>query len=274
MRAQPAEKKMLKGISLIAQHKIINLEAGLTHPSDLALSTDHKSLWTVSDKTKAIFKLNLKGELQFSESFFVDAYDLEGVTINSSGDTLYTTNEDNNEVIAIDIKTRKIIKKRPLSAMKGFDSIRKFFPEIPDNKGLEGITFKTGSDRIYVIKESQPGLLIELDTDLETIQHARLLNQSNGFTEPDTPQKKLDFSGLSYDPSSDLFWIISDKGRCIFIYDWNKDLVIQTFKLSYKEGTKNKTIRKAEGVAIDRIGRRLYVVSEKDAVLYIFELLH
>ena len=265
---------MLKGLSLIGQYKIIDSQAGLTQPSDLALSLDRKTLWTVSDNTKAIFKLNLNGELIFNESFLVDTSDLEGITINKSGDTLYTTKEDSNELMSIDVKTRRITRQQPISAMKGFQTISRYFPETPDNKGLEGITFNPVNGSLYALKERDPGLLIELDTDLESIIEVRLLNKSNGFIETDTPQKKLDFSGISYDSLSDLFWIVSDKGRCIFLYDWNKDHVIQTLKLSYKQDSKTKTIRKAEGIAIDPIDRRLYIVSEEDVMLFVFKLLY
>ena len=33
---------------------------------------------------------------------------------------------------------------------------------------------------------------------------------------PELKAEKLDFSGLSYDSSSDTLWIVSDKGRCLF----------------------------------------------------------
>ena len=84
--------------------------------------------------------------------------------------------------------------------------------------------------------------------------------------------EKLDFSGLSYDNSSDTLWIVSDKGRCLFQYDWAGDTVFQRLDLTISTGDKPKQIRKPEGVAFDHGRERMYVVSDRDADLYVFKL--
>ena len=50
-------------LTLIAQHRILDRAAGLNEPSGLTLNADGSALYTVSDDTKAIFKLDLKGRL-------------------------------------------------------------------------------------------------------------------------------------------------------------------------------------------------------------------
>ena len=64
-------------LSLIGEHRILDKGAGLNEPSGLTLNTDGTALYTVSDDTKAIFKLDLKGRLRISESFFIGVDDLE-----------------------------------------------------------------------------------------------------------------------------------------------------------------------------------------------------
>ena len=70
----------------------------------------------------------------------------------------------------------------------------------------------TSNNHVVVVKERQPGLLIELNSTLTTILSTRVLQASQGFTHPELKAEKLDFSGLSYYSSSDTLWIVSDKG--------------------------------------------------------------
>ena len=160
-----------------------------------------------------------------------------------------------------------------LSAMKNYKSIKEHFTSNITNKGLEGITINPKSGSLFVVKEGQPGLLIEISSNLSTILDAKLLTPLNGFNHPKIPEKKLDFSGLSYDCSRDLLWIASDKGRCIFLYDWAQDNVVQRIDLTRSLQQKKKLIRKFEGVAVDINGEFLYAVSEQDCKLYTYKII-
>ena len=104
---------------------------------------------------------------------------------------------------------------------------------------------------MVVVKERQPGLLIELDLTPTAILSKRVMHPSQGFMHPELKAEKLDFSDLSYDSSSDTLWIVSDKGRCLFQYDWAGDTLLQRLDLTISTGDKPKLIRKPEGVAID-----------------------
>ena len=74
-----------------------------------------------------------------------------------------------------------------------------------------------------------------------------MLHANHGFVHPELKADKLDFSGLSYDSSSDNLWISSDKGECLFQHDWTRDTVIQRLDLTISTGDKPKRIRKPEG---------------------------
>ena len=107
--------------------------------------------------------------------------------------------EWSNSVVVVDLSSRRERYRRPLSAMANYDTIAHHFPDPPANNGLEGITVNTRNDHVVVVKEHQPGLLIELDSSLTTILSTRLLQPSQGVMHPELEAEKLDFSGLSYD---------------------------------------------------------------------------
>ena len=259
-------------LELLHRHRIRDPGLGLNEPSGLTLNGDGSALYTVSDDTKAIFRLDLKGRVSVSDSFFIGLDDLEGIAIRSDDSELLVVQEGSNSVVVVDLNTRRERSRCPLSAMTNYDTIAHHFPDPPDNNGLEGITVNTRNDHVVVVKEHQPGLLIELDSSLTTILSTRVLQPSQGFIHPELKAEKLDFSGLSYDSSSDTLWIVSDKGRCLFQYDWARDTVLQRLDLTISTGDKPKRIRKPEGVAFDPDRNRLYVVSDRDGDLYVFRL--
>jgi uncharacterized protein YjiK len=156
--------------------------------------------------------------------------------------------------------------------MAGYDTIARFFVNSPPNKGLEGITWNTDTGSIFVVKEGTPGLLIELSADLATIRRHVLLNEANGFVDDEVAGDELDFSGVCYDRNRKYFWIVSDKGRRLFLHDWKRNRVIQSFPLAYSINGKYREIKKAEGVAVDPTSNRLFVVSDKEARLYVFDI--
>ena len=259
-------------LELLSRHRIRDPGLGLNEPSGLTLNRDGSALYTVSDDTKAIFRLDLQGTVSVSDSFFIGLDNLEGIAIRSDDSELLVVQEESNSVVVVDLNSRKERYRRPLSAMTNFDTIAHHFPDPPDNNGLEGITVNTRNNHVVVVKECQPGLLIELDSSLTTILSTRVLQPSQGFIHPELEAEKLDFSGLSYDRSNDTFWIVSDKGRCLFQYDWTGDTVLQRLDLTISSGDKPKRIRKPEGIAFDPGRKRMYVVSDRDADLYVFKL--
>ena len=178
---------------------------------------------TPSVNTKAIFRLDLKGRVSVSDSFFIGLDDLEGIALRGNDSELLVVQERSNSVVVVDLSSRRERYRRPLSAMTNYDTVAHHFPDPQDNNELEGITVNTRNNHVVVVKERQPGLLIELDSTLTTILSTRMLQASQGFMHPDLKSEKLDFSGLSYDSSSDTLWIVSDKGRCLFQYDWAGD---------------------------------------------------
>ena len=251
--------------------KIKNKSEGLSEPSGLALAHEQNALWTISDDTKKVFKLNLEGDMKKGDSFDLPDKGLEGITVDPTGTCVITVKEESNEIIKIDVDTRMVIQRQGLTKMAGYDAIASYFSDAA-NKGLEGITWNDATGTIFVLKEGNPGLLIELSSDLETIQGYQLLNEENGFCDLDVDPEDIDFSGLCYDQCRDCLWIISDKAQRYFLYDWTKHVVVQSAKLTYSKKGRERDIEKAEGVAIAPSGDRLYVVSDEEVRLYVFEI--
>ncbi len=251
-------------------YKIKDKNEGLIEPSGLALSHDGNALWTVSDNTEKVFKLSLDGKLQKSESFEITDRDLEGIALDASGKFLFVVKEAENEIIKINIAEQIEVDRKPLSEMSGYQVIAQYFQNSPPNKGLEGITWNIDTGSIFVLKEALPGLLIEVSADLTAIQNHILLAESNGFFDAKVSPNKLDFSGICYDQVRKQFWIVSDKGQKVFLFDHNQNRVIESFSLGYHQKSKHKKIKKAEGIALHPNSNHLFVVSDKEARLYQF----
>ena len=259
-------------LELLEHHPIRDAASGLNEPSGLALDRQGTSLYTVSDDTKIIFNLDLQGRIIPDSSCLINIKDLEGVAVTADGKMILAVQEESNSIIQFDIISRKEIQQIPLTTLKNYDQIAVYFNHKNQNKGLEGITINFNNNHIFVVKEGEPGLLIELDSKCETIMNHCKLNEKHGFKHPRIKSEKLDFSGLSYDYTSDTIWITSDKGECLFHFNFDDKQVLNRLDLPRESDTQSKRVAKSEGIAFDPNNRRLYIVSERDCELYIYQL--
>ncbi len=121
-------------------------------------------------------------------------------------------------------------------------------------------------------------MLIELRADLRAILDYWILDEARGFTVPGVPQEVLDVSGITYDTQRKVFWLVSDKGKSLFVYDGHQHKVTQRIPLGYRVGKgkgigRYQRIQKAEGVALSQDGATLTIVSDKkDARLYVYAI--
>ena len=63
----------------------------------------------------------------------------------------------------------------------------------------------------------------------------------------------------------------SDKGECLFHYDWNNNRVLQRLELTIQGDGKQKRVRKIRRGG-DRSGKETYVVGERDGHLYTYKI--
>lgn len=260
-------------LTFLDRMKIEDEDFGLHEPSGLALSRDRKALWVISDDTDRIIKLALDGTVLEDGTFDIPDRNLEGIALHPTEASLFVVKESNNEILKIGLDEREVLDRKRLNEMEGFATVAEFFQGGGANKGLEGITWNDDTGVIVVVKEGEPGLLIEVSADLERILRFDLLSGEDGIRDSDLEPGEIDFSGLWYDSNSGLFWIVSDKARRLYLYSWGEG-VVRSAALGYAKDGEYKEIKKAEGIALDTDTSALYVVSDDEARLYIFDVRH
>ncbi len=225
---QNVDQKKFNSTTLI---KTIKLE--VPEPSGLTFSNDLKTLWTVSDEDSTVFQINTEGKIL--KSLKMNGFDLEGIcTIN---DSLFAVIFERTREVAIVDTTGKEIKRFKLD-VAGYD-----------NQGLEGIAFNQNNNHFFIIKEKEPCLLMEYDFDFNLLRE-------------DTLKFSSDVSGLFYDKSEDLLWVLSDENSSINMIDMQREV---QQKLSFN-------LIQPEGIAINLAEKLLYIVSDRKEELYIFRV--
>ncbi|MCW8931848.1 MAG: SdiA-regulated domain-containing protein, partial [Gammaproteobacteria bacterium] len=218
------------------------------------------------------FKISLTGKLKKKKTLIIPDSELEGITLIKNGKYALVIKESNNELIEINIDSRTVTNRKCLMHMSAYDSVADYFSNDVSNKGLEGITWNAKTKTIFAMKEACPGLLMEISSDLQTIINHRVLNADNGFTDKNIAADEIDFSDVCYDSKRDCFWIISDMAKCLFLYDWKENRVLQSLKLAYAHKGKYCEIKKAEGIALNPEKKQLYIVSDETAELFLFDI--
>jgi len=259
-------------LTFLDRFKIEDDDEYVAEPSGLALSQEGNALWTVSDDRTEVFKISFEGNPLGRHSFEIDEKDLEGITVDPTAGALVVVKEKSNEILKVNLTSEEVVSRHALSDMAGFSGIEQHFSGDFENKGLEGITFNQDTGTFFLLKEREPGLMIEISEDLSSILGAQILDATSGFIDDDIDAAEIDFSGIQYDQSRSLFWIISDEAKRLFLYDLNLDRVLQSAALSFAKDGEFREIEQAEGVAVDPRSHRLYVVSDEEGQLYVFDL--
>lgn len=207
-------------------------------PSGLSLSADKKYLWTVSDRNSSVYLLTLQGEVL--KKFKVDANDLEGITVVDEN-TLAVLSEETSEIVFVDTSGNLINRKKIKAADRNFSN-------------LEGLAYDNVKNRFFAVNKVSPPVLIEFDFDMNEIVYTR-----KDFFK--------DLSGVSYCPEGNILWILSDGDKSIVKYKLGESLEDGEFIELYKTN-----IRQAEGIAVDCENNKIYLVSDHEEKLYIFDI--
>jgi len=205
----------------------------LPEPSGLALTFNEDGFWTVSDNNSRVYKLNTQGKIV--KKFKVTGEDIEGITVIDE-QTLAVVLERSREAVILDTAGNELRRK-------------KIDLEGEKNMGLEGITFNPRNKNFYVLSEKKPGLLIQLDFELNELSR-------------DTLNFAKDYSGIYYDSENDILWIVSDESKLIAKTDLKGNL-IEKFDID---------IIQAEGICIDKARKNIYLVSDKKEELYVYNI--
>lgn len=203
-------------------------------PSGLDLTYDETGFWVVSDENSSVYLIDSWGKE--IKSFKVDGYDLEGITVIDKA-RIAVVLERTREVVVLDTSGTEL--KRVKLELTG---------EL--NSGLEGITYDPEQKKFYVVNEKDPILLLTLDEHLAELSR-------------DTLNFLKDASGIYFDSAHNKLWILSDENQ----------MIVNT-NLSGKEIYEKYVIKveQPEGVTLNKNGTRLYIVSDIQGSLYVFNL--
>lgn len=241
--------------------------------SGLAVTKNEYKLWSISDrKPFKIYKIKHDGSEKASFTprpakgvNEIKDPDFEGVTFapkQGSNDDhyLYLVNEKLTAIVPVNYSTETYEKPAKLEDMTGWDTVEcKGQKTVKDelkgggNSGLEGITWDSDLKSFFVMKQQNPGLMIQISADLKEITACKVLTFSG-----------KDYSDVAYDPTRRQLWVLSDKN--VYLYDWSSNTSRQSYPLGYVN---------AEGVAYDQEKNRLYIITDSGgatADLYTYDV--
>jgi len=211
---------------------IASFALDVTEPSDLAIDETGTLLWTVSNGADSVYQLDTTGKRLKALNYA--GQDLEGIAYDPVTTTLWVAEENQRALVHLDLDGN-VISKHNL-ALTG-----------EQNSGLEGVSFD-GAGSLVVLNEKLPGMFIQLNPDLT-------------IASKDTLTFAGDYSGITYEPGSASFWIVSDQSHRL--YRWTRaGGVAKEYDLPFP---------KPEGVAFDPATNRVYIVSDSEKRMYVYQ---
>jgi len=239
---------------------IANTAIGFNEPSGLTFDASGLALWSVSDNSRSVFLMPRESGA-ITRTLPVGQKQLEGVSVGFDANDLLFVREAGNLILRYDTASRSVTQTVRLSDLKGYDTIAGKFGPGEESKGLEGITIDVIGRRIFVVKEARPRLLIQISPDLSRIEGHWKLTADMGFKVAGISNKKLDISGLAFDPGRQAIWMASDKGGCIFLFDL-QTLRGQRVEVQSAQEGPPPDLSGIEGIAISDTHDALFTVSD------------
>ncbi len=261
------------GLTLIDSFKVADKSEGFSEPSGLSLSNAEGFLWSVSDAEPKLHLLGIDGKLGNSLKLpSLAGSDLEGVASRKDGSVL-VLQETDRSILVVHPTDPIQVTTVPLASLKGYSEAAEMLVGNPLKKGTEGITVDPYTGRVFVVIEGQPRLLLILSPELTEIEETILLDRESGFISNRVDDDELDVSGLAWSVSSGVLWILSDKGRQIFLYD-PETRTAGTIELTYLKDGDHKVVKNPEGIALDEPNGLLYILTDdaKKSRLYVFSI--
>ena len=225
-------KKVEKHLPILHPEAVYKLE--VKEPSDLCFGSSTDILYTVSDNTAQVSKMTTSGKVL--ETLKYNGSDLEGIAyVNNQ--FIYVAEERLRSIEQLDLQGNQIAHYNvPIE-------------KNDENSGLEGITFNSVNKCFYILNETNPGLLIVTDEQLNVLKEIKLK-----FAD--------DYSGVCIDELSQELWIVSDLSASVSRCTLAGELIDQ-FLIP---------VSNPEGIAVDTKHHKMYIVSDREARLYQFTI--
>ncbi len=237
----PGEANRLASLELIESHTL-----NFGDPSGLALDHTGRYLWSVSDNPGgSIYKIDLDGTIV--EELRVRGDDMEGITQHPRNRTLYVAEERLRQIVQFDTLGNEIARYSVDVEVQN------------QNDGLEGITIDPATNHIFVVNERNPRVLLELDV-LRGFDRQEIRRTAMDFGAP-ANVRGLDLSGLFYDETDEVLWLVSDEARAVFVLD-RTGRPLAAFDAGQPD---------LEGIALIRSDNRIYLVSDELRTLFVYE---
>ena len=250
-----------QSLTFLDSHRIGNKQAGFREPSGLAFVAGSGALWSVSDNTPAAFRLEIGGDLNGPALDIPGLEDPEGVAWDATGGRLLILSEKAASVFVLSIDPAGPTTEVALLDMDNAQILVDALGGDPGGLSPEGITLDPQTGQVYVVNERNPRILIEISSDLRTILNVEQLLDTRGFWSAGVSDWHLDVSGLSYDHRRDGLWIASDVGKCVYFLPLNGSLASK-IDLAWTDGGEVRRVDNAEGLSLNAVGNRLFVVSD------------
>jgi len=198
-------------------------------PSGLAFSSSKDALYTVSDKTGAVYRIDFTGEVL--EKLPFQGHDLEGIEVDKITGEIWLVEERKQNILHLS------------SGGELIEKITDVKVETKNNSGFEGIA-KNG-EILYILVENSPGRLIKYNISTKKWDHHKL-----DFAK--------DYSGIDYDSSDNTLWIVSHESRTLNHCTTDGKLI----------SGQDIDVNQAEGVAVDRVANIAWIVSDAGSKLH------
>ncbi|MDV7141098.1 SdiA-regulated domain-containing protein [Tropicimonas sp. TH_r6] len=261
-------------VRFLKSDRISSKTLGYSEPSGLSLGVEADTLLSVSDDMSALFLLDLDGAQGTPPQASFEVDDLEGIALDPVGNRILAVSEAMNGLLVVDAQSGAATQVS-LKDMAGYVTVKRDFKTSDPNDGLEGIAVDPQRERIFLLKEKRPRLLLEISMDLTEIRRVTELTPALGFVDDDESDHDLDVSGLSVDAATGCLWIVSDRARRLFLFGPDGDSPARSYPLEWLDGKKRREISHAEGIAQDAQAERLYIVNDdgKASRLFNFEII-
>lgn len=257
-------------LNFVRSVEIAKKSSEFVEPSGLSLNEEGTGFWSVSDNEPALYTLPIDGKPYKAQKLSKHLDGLEGIAFDRAEHRLLMVREDSTEIIAISLNKKHDLSRHPLKDMKGYEKIATQFERGGSNNGLEGIEVDPRTGSVLLVKESQPRMMIEVSSDLSTISGALLLTAELGFMDEGVKDHTLDVSGLAFDPSRNAYWISSDTGRRVFLFE-PRGAHAYSYPLLWEDEGHVRRVENAEGVAVSADGKRLWLVTDDQMKSRLYE---
>jgi len=219
----------------LALTEVAHYAVAIPEPSDLCFDLTGTFLWTVSDNTRKVYSIELNGDVR--DTLTYEGTDPEGVTIDPADGSLYIAEEIDRELIQMDTSGTVLGTISPVGI--GGEA----------NSGFEGVVYVPENEHFYALLEKNPPMLLEIDREGTVVAHKEITFAA-------------DLSGITWDPVLNRLIICSDQDASVTWTDMSGN-AIATYAID---------VVKAEGLALDRDAGLLYVVSDDQELLYVFQV--